>query len=102
LTVPLGIRIQLIAGVASYGGGAAADNAQAIFISDLSITDTAPTSAAFSIVSYNSAAVQNQKGAIVYVYTNTSGQVRSRLQASATNTTFVMSTLGWIDGRGRT
>ncbi|HEX6035772.1 MAG TPA: hypothetical protein VFY83_15125, partial [Anaerolineales bacterium] len=100
LTVPTGIRVQAIISTFGYGA-AAASNPSSIFISDLSITDSAPSNSVFNLTSYNGGAVENQNGSTIYVFTNTSAQVRSRLQNSAAATVLVMNTLGWIDTRGR-
>jgi hypothetical protein len=103
LTVPTGVRVQadlvVGAGVANDAGPGA------IFISDLSLTDqTAVQTGAVSVEIYDSKntptgtiAVMNQ----VSVMTNTSAQVRSRLQLSAAGITLYINTLGWTDTRGR-
>jgi hypothetical protein len=81
-------------GTSSYPGS--------IFISDLSITDTGPSSSAFSIaLSGGAATTEVDVGATVEVMTNTSGQVRSRLQTSASSTYLFMVTNGWTDSFGR-
>lgn len=101
LTVPLGIRVEAIVSIAGYGADAAGTPG-AIFISDLSITDTAPSvTAAANAVTYSTATGALQTGSVAEVFTNTSGQVRSRIQISTANTTLFVLTLGWIDTRGR-
>lgn len=99
LTVPLGIpvRAQLNVG---YGTAAASDNPGSIYISDLSLTDLAPSGAvASSVLIYDTNAGIPAGGAQVQVMTNTSAQVRSRLQFSGAGTSFQILTNGWIDDR---
>lgn len=100
LTVPLGIRVEAILSIAGYGADAAGTPG-AIFISDLSITDTAAgVTTAANAVTFDTASGL-QTGSVAEVFTNTSGQVRSRIQISTANTTLFVLTLGWIDTRGR-
>lgn len=100
MTLPVGIRVQAIISAFGYANTAAA-NTSSIFISDPSITDSVPSNSVFNLTSYNGGSVENQNGSTVYVFTNTSAQVRSRVQQSAAGTVLVMNTLGWIDTRGR-
>jgi hypothetical protein len=65
-----------------------ANNAPAIFIHDIVIYTGSADSAAASTISRE-------------VTTNTSGQIRSRLSVSTAFTTETITTLGWIDTRGR-
>lgn len=101
LTVPAGIRVNAIMTVLGGSNVAAADNPSAIFISDLSITDSAPSATLFSLYVYNGGAVLNYSGLPIEVYTNTSAQVRSRVSNSTANTVFKLITHGWKDARGR-
>lgn len=100
LVLPVGVRVRAIVGVLGYGSTASADP-QSVFISDLSITDTAPTASYFSIVNYNGSAVANNVGGMVNVFTNTSAQVRARCQTSAATTELYITAHGWVDDRGR-
>lgn len=100
LTVPTGIRVEAIVNVAGAGTGSAGGPG-AIFVSDLSITDTGASINVFSIVGTDAAASASYTGATVRCFTNTSAQVRSRLGSSDATTTLYMNTEGWIDRRGR-
>jgi hypothetical protein len=100
LTLPTGIRVKAKIAAAGYGSSAAAAPG-AIFISDLSITDTAAFNTAFNLYDYTSAVGENLVGGMVEVFTNTSAQVRSRVQISAAGTTLFIVTHGWVDTRGR-
>lgn len=100
LTVPVGIRVKALV-VTTGEGNTAADMPGAIYISDLSVTNAVPGTGASNIISYTTAAGNTYMASLVMVYTNTSGQVRSRLQLSAAGTRLYMTTLGWIDTRER-
>lgn len=95
-TVPMGIRVQAMLSVLAYSNGL---SPAAVFVSDLSITDSTPSLSAFSISLYS--AGQASQGGMVYVFTNTSGQVRYRIQISNADTVIYSATNGWIDTRGR-
>lgn len=100
MTLPLGIRVKGRFAVLAYTNGTAA-RPGSIYISDLSVADTAPTSiGTFSVWGSNAAAVASGVGAVVEIYTNTSGQVRSRLENSSADSSLRMGTLGWTDRRG--
>lgn len=99
LTVPTGIRVQAKTLVIGEGNGA--DQPINIFISDLSITDTPATLAAAVLCVYASTGGTIDLGATVLTYTNTSAQIRSRVQFSGATTKLFITTLGWIDSRGR-
>lgn len=102
LTVPVGIRVRAIISVYGSSNSGAADNPKAILINDLSLNDvTLSGGTAFSIYVYSSAASSLTEGATVEVYTNTSAQVRSKVQVSTANTGFILNTVGWVDKRGR-
>lgn len=102
LTVPIGIRVLAI--INAYGGSSsgAADNPRAVFINDLSLDDVTLTAAsAFSVYAYSGAAAQSGLGSMADVFTNMSGQVRSKVQVSTANTSMVINTHGWVDDRGQ-
>lgn len=101
LTLPTGIRVKALLSVAGLSSVGAADNPQGIYISDLSVTDSVPSISLMSFYCYNGGAVANQVGGQAAVMTNTSAQVRSRLQVSTANTGLYISTNGWEDSRGR-
>lgn len=100
LSVPVGIRVQAIVSVFGYGT-AAADNPTGIYLSDLSQTDTTPSSSVFSTEVYTALAGLTQAGGVVRVFTNTSAQIRSRVQVSTAGTGLTIATQGWVDERGR-
>lgn len=101
LTVPIGIRVKANISVSGSSNTGGADNPNGIFVSDLSITDTAASTTVFTQFVYSGAAAVNRAGSVMDVYTNTSGQVRSRLQTSTVNVGFAINTHGWTDTRGR-
>lgn len=101
LTVPTGIRVEAILSVRGEAGAVAADNPQGILITDLSVTDTVPSSTLFTLYMYNGGAASNQGSGTCRVITNTSAQVRSRIQVSTAATQLQITTLGWVDTRGR-
>jgi hypothetical protein len=101
LTLPVGLRLQARIAVLAVAVNGTTDGTGAVFISDLAIADTAPSTSAFSIGSFVNSAVAVNNGSTVEVYTNTSAQVRSRIQISAAATVLYLTTLGWTDDRGR-
>lgn len=100
LTVPTGIRVKANISVLGYGLNAAG-NPASIYISDLSLTDSTPSSSILSFSAYTDVAGTTQLGGLVDVFTNTSAQVRSRVQVSTANTGLVIGTQGWTDRRGQ-
>lgn len=100
LTVPVGIRVNAFL-LVSATGTAAADHPGGVRISDLSTADVAASSVNGNFVVFGTTAGTLVGGASIYCMTNTSGQVRSRIQISTAGTTLVMMTAGWIDTRGR-
>jgi hypothetical protein len=101
LSTPLGVRVQ--ANLTVIGEGNAFAGPGGVYISDLSATDAAASSTNSSVFSYLSpnTTIDAILGAQVSVMTDTSSQVRSRIQISSANVTLYMSTIGWIDRRGR-
>jgi hypothetical protein len=91
------------ANLAVFGDNGSAGNAPGgIWISDLSIPDLAASAVNFNMYVYAAAAATEYVlGAPVSVMTNTSAQVRSRIQISDATTVLRISTLGWMDRRGR-
>lgn len=100
LTVPTGVRIlaKLYVGAVSTS---AATGPAGILISDLSTADTAPAIATAANTGSYSNAADMQTAGTIDVYTNTSAQVRSRIQLSAASVTLYMVSMGWIDTRGK-
>ncbi len=98
LTVPAGVRVSAIMNVHITASSAASR----VWVSDLAMTDTAPSSGASapgSSTGGNSA--QDGRVGPVMVRTNTSAQVRYRVDSSDASTTVRINTLGWMDDRGR-
>lgn len=95
LTVPLGIVTLAEVSVKT----AASATGFYLLLSSLDETDTVPSIAAFTFDNANFSN-SNQSGT-VYIKTNTSAQVRSRVESSDANVTLVMVTRGWIDDRGK-
>jgi hypothetical protein len=100
LTVPSGVNVAALiqAIVQNTGSGGAVYS----YFSDLNTTDIAPT-AAFSdtTVVINTVGGVNYASARLSVRTNTSSQIRSRLNYSDALVIIVINTLGFIDRRGR-
>lgn len=94
LSTPLGVRCEALITVGYDAPTPATDNPAAILISDLSVADSAPSIAAATIVAFQNVA---NFFAPARVMTNTSSQVRSRLQISAAATVLRILTNGWCD-----
>jgi hypothetical protein len=102
LTLPVGIRVNALLTVTGDGLSLGTDNPIGIYISDLSITDNAPSLSVRTSASYFSGSGELATGGPTECMTNTSAQVRSRIQVSTANTILYITTRGWIDARGRT
>jgi hypothetical protein len=102
LTVPTGVRVRAQLSALGYGTSNAAYTNN-VYISDLSVADTAAsaTAGAWSFTAYWTPAGEFAIGSPVSAMTNTSAQVRSRIQYSAAGTTLFILTNGWIDLRGK-
>lgn len=101
LTLPVGIRVLAHLTVGATGTGASADQAKAIYISDLALSDVPASNTAVSVHEFSGYAGQMQVNAQVRCFTNTSAQVRSRIQVSTAGTVLYISTNGWRDRRGQ-
>ncbi len=99
LDVPDGIVVEAIMNVLA-GGQSATSNA--LYLSPLTATDSAAsrTAAPLATLSVNTATGVIFAGQ-VRCMTNTSGQIRSRLETSDGTTVLRIATLGWVDRRGR-
>lgn len=104
LSVPLGVRVLAHVAVAIVAA-TQADIAAGVLLSDLSVSDETPGSSGgrFSTLGFTSLATATnfQYGSNTSVMTNTSSQIRSRLQISAAGTVLYIGTIGWDDRRGR-
>ena len=100
LTVPIGIIVQAFIAIVGYGASSAAFP-RGIYLSDLALPDTAASDSCFSVYVNSTAAIDFASGLTTQLFTNTSAQIRSRLQQSAAGTNLIIVTLGWIDNRGQ-
>lgn len=100
MNTPLGIRVEGIFNV-GFAASAVSSMPSGVLISDLSTADVAPTSTLNSGVIYSGTAIINNAMFITSVFTNTSSQIRSRLQISAAATHLIIATYGWIHPRGQ-
>ncbi len=95
LTVPTGIRV-LIFGTVRI---ASTTNAEAIYLSDLSMPDIAPTLT--GIFTFQQAAGGTAGAGQFHCMSNTAAQVRSREVSGAGGSSLRISAAGWYDSRGR-
>jgi hypothetical protein len=101
LTTPLGVRTEALL-YAMASASSTAGNAVSFYISDLSLPDIAPgvSTGVFSFETYTGTTI-GALGGSIGAFTNTSSQVRARLQISAADIQLIVTTAGWIDRRGR-
>jgi hypothetical protein len=100
LTVPTGVNVIALLQV-GFSTGVLASNPASILISDLAVNDIAPTIANATALNYAAAGTANNYYTVAQCRTNTSAQVRSRLQLSDANIALNINTVGWIDQRGK-
>ena len=99
-SVPTGIVVEALINV--YLSNVAATSAPNVLISPLSISDQTPSSPVSSTtLSAANAGNTGNPSANISVFTNTSAQVRSRLNGSDASVTLLLISLGWIDTRGK-
>jgi hypothetical protein len=101
-SIPTGIRVRAIIN-ASLQIGADGDIACGL-ITDLSNVDAAPSESLYNFGGHaarNSASLFGAIGSQPRVFTNTSAQVRSRINNSTAGTVVRIQTFGWVDRRGR-
>ena len=101
LTVPTGINViaDLFVRLAQ---AATTDTPGTVALTDLESTNAAADATNGSLYWFqNVTGGTFISGGSVMVRTNTSGQIRSRLEASSTNTLLTIGTKGWIDRRGK-
>lgn len=73
-----------------------------IYCSDFAANDEAPSATAAPLGTFNANGATNPIGGFdTIVRTNTSAQIRYRMESSDGNTNVRIATLGWIDTRGR-
>lgn len=97
LTVPTGVNVQAIVEV--YIDTATSGNVVGR-VSDLATTDTAPTNGNGDIQSQNIAS-NTKAAARLTTRTNTAAQIRYRQSASGVSDTLIITTVGWLDTRGK-
>jgi len=103
LTVPTGVKVLAYISVGGYTGS----NSFTTVISALDISDQAGQAYATAALSgFPASGAQSGAGNgwsfdTMYVRTNTSAQIRSRLSASGASDRLGIVTRGWIDDRGR-
>lgn len=94
LSVPTGIVVEAILHVIIVGG--ASQTAYAL-ISPLAVADVAPTSTLRNVERFPNNNTPDP--AYLTIPTDTSGQIRARLNTSASGTALRIQTLGWLDRR---
>ena len=99
LTAPTGVEV--LARVAVQLRDSSTSTSHALLVTSLDSTDTAPGSTLFTCYVENNGGIASTDSASVLVKTNTSGQIRSRNGASQGDISARLTTLGWIDLRGR-
>jgi hypothetical protein len=103
LSTPLGVSVEALVVAGGSTTNAGTDSPAAIYLSDLGATDSAAnaTTGIASAVIFDNETTGFALHVPVRVRTNTSSQIRSRLQLSAAGTVLYIDTTGWIDFRGR-
>lgn len=97
LTVPTGVKVKAFI---NFVAGSQAAIVQAVYFSSLDTEDLAASRLNAPLASGAiNAVAQAQIGGNVDVWTNTSGQVRSRVEQSDGTTTLYIVTTGWLDPR---
>jgi hypothetical protein len=100
---PLGVRVEARVFVGVLASAIAADQAISWLTTEIGFTDSAPNINASATTSgyASSLAGTFAIGAMNFINTNSSGQIRSRLQQSASGTIFYARLYGWRDNRGK-
>ena len=101
LSVPTGVKVCCICAVLANVSSASSYAPGSVYLSSLDLADVVPSTSCASIASYVNSAVGLEDGSVVRVWSNTSGQIRSRLQVSGAGTSLIIITLGWVDLRGK-
>jgi hypothetical protein len=98
LSVPTGITVEAILFAMVYGYASGAARLLLTAALPAGQTDSSPTTGLTSVIQ---PASNGYGGGMVRVLTNTSAQIRSRLNASDATTFVEIGTHGWVDTRGR-
>lgn len=102
LSVPSGIAV--LSKVTAALQSASSTKSGSLLLTALKQTDTAPSGVIYNIFVLSQSVDDNVFGTLAFVETNTSAQIRYRLEVDATGTTdftVMINTIGWIDKRGR-
>jgi len=99
--VPTGVVVEPIISVTS-DVTSTSPNAENVYLSSLSLTDVVSdgSNGQVSIAASTGGNLQTSD-AVAGVFTNTSGQIRSRQNQGGSAQTIRLRTHGWIDRRGR-
>ncbi len=100
LSVPLGIKV--VADIYILAQNLGTSGAVQSLFTDLDTTDTAPLATlSHTATLYAGAGYTLSNGSVMSIMTNTSGQVRSRMNYSDASVNLYMHTAGWTDARGK-
>jgi hypothetical protein len=98
LTVPTGVNVYAVFNCIARD---TTPTALGIYLSDLAANDEAPSTTAAPLGTFWANNAGDPSAFMSMIRTNTSAQIRSRVDASSANTILKIATLGWIDRRGR-
>ena len=96
-SVPTGILVEPVLSVTLDAPGAG----EYVYLSSLSQTDVACDGSNAQVAVFATTTVASTAGMVDGVFTNTSGQIRSRQNQGGGSQTLRIKTHGWIDRRGR-
>lgn len=97
LGVPTGIVVEALYSCSFLNGTSNAN----VLLTALNQTDTTPSATAFSFRAVGGVAGGSTFGAEFHTYTNTSAQIRYRVDASGASDVIKIVTRGWRDTRGK-
>jgi hypothetical protein len=99
LSVPTGVKVIAHMNVRTGGD----TTSRFVYISSLDVNDEAPSGTAAPLATFGIGALGSgvAEAGFASVRTDTSGQVRTRIEASSVNVDLRIATLGWTDSRGR-
>lgn len=100
LSVPIGIVVDVRFSASVYDVTPATSTE--VLLTSLTQTDTTPSVTICDLRSAATGGVTDSTSTGDFIrFTNTSGQIRYRLDVSTTDHTFRITTIGWVDTRGR-
>jgi hypothetical protein len=100
LTVPTGVKVLANMSILTAGASMSADYPGGVYLTDPSQTDTAASGSIFTVYGYAGFAGQMNVTATAQCMTNTSAQIRTRVEHSTAGTNVTGVTHGWVDQRG--